>query len=120
MRSLSRRVALVVLLLATSAAAFGCHSKSSDQPDIQPITRLKVENRNYLDHTIYVLRGSERIRLGMATGSSTTTFRIPPNIIFGGTQLRFIADPVGARGAPVSEAITVQPGDEVGLTIPPL
>ena len=118
MRSLTRRASLS-LLIATIVTAAACRSKPGERPEIQPITRLRVENRNFLDHTIYVLRGSERIRLGTATGNTTTTFRRPPNVIFGGTQLRFIADPVGARRTPVSDQITVHPGDEVGLTIPP-
>jgi hypothetical protein len=35
------------------------------------------------------------------------------------TTLRFFADPIGGNRTPVSEEITVQEGDEVGLRIPP-
>jgi hypothetical protein len=106
-------------MVAALAIGIACRAKPNELPEITPITRVTVDNRNYLDHTVYVLRGSERIRLGNATGNQRTTFRIPPNIIFGGTALRFIADPIGARGAPVSDEITVHPGDNVSLMIPP-
>ena len=68
--------------------------------------------------TIYVLRGSERIRLGTATGLRDTRFTIPQGIIFGATALRFLADPIGSNRTPVSEEITVQEGEEVLLRIP--
>jgi hypothetical protein len=55
----------------------------------------------------------------MATGNSTQSFTIPNYLIRGSGPIRFLADPVGGERTPVSEEITVQPGDVVGLTIPP-
>ena len=37
----------------------------------------------------------------------------------GATPLRFLCDPIGGQGLPVSEEIVVQPGDVVGLVVPP-
>ena len=54
-----------------------------------------------------------------APGNSTTTFTIPANLIFGATPLRFLADPIGSNRTPVSDEITVQPGDQVRLVLPP-
>jgi hypothetical protein len=39
--------------------------------------------------------------------------------VFGGTALQFLADPIGARATPVSDRVSVSPGDEVQLIIPP-
>jgi hypothetical protein len=69
--------------------------------------------------TIYLIVGAQRVRLGQAGGNSTTRLRIPPQYVFGPTPLRFLADPIGASRTPISESITVVPGDEVTLTIPP-
>jgi hypothetical protein len=69
--------------------------------------------------TIYVYRSSQRVRLGIANGNSTTRFVIPSNLIFGSTPLRFQGDPIGRNRQPISQEITVSPGDEVILTIPP-
>jgi hypothetical protein len=68
--------------------------------------------------TIYIVNQTQRIRLGMAPGLKTTTFRIPRDLVTGGT-IRFLADPVGGLArAPVDEEISVFPGDEIVLVIP--
>ena len=68
---------------------------------------------------VYAVNGTQRIRLGLATGNSTKSFPIPAYLIRGAGTLRFLADPVGGTRAPVSEEVTVQPGDIITLTIPP-
>jgi hypothetical protein len=81
---------------------------------------LQVDNQRFLDMNIYLITsGGARIRLGTATGNSSTTMRIPATYVFGGTDLRFLADPIGAQSTPVSQSITVFPGDNVKLIIPP-
>jgi hypothetical protein len=108
-------------LLATVAFVAACSGNKKEGEAAEPVppTRLKVENQAYLDMTIYVYRSSQRVRLGMATGSGTTRLLIPSNLLFGSTALRFQADPIGGSRQPVSQEITVQPGDEVTLIIPP-
>jgi hypothetical protein len=111
----------VVALLATVSLGAGCsgNQKEDEAPEPVPPTRIKIENQAYLDMTIYVIRSSQRVRLGIANGSSTTRMLIPPNLIFGSTALRFQADPIGGNRQPISQEITVSPGDEVTLIIPP-
>jgi hypothetical protein len=103
------------------ALAGGCFRNSQPEGGAEPVppTTLRVENQAFLDMTIHVYRSSQRIRLGTATGNSTTRMRIPQNLIFGVTPLRFQADPIGGTRASISEEISVSPGDEVTLTIPP-
>jgi hypothetical protein len=55
----------------------------------------------------------------MATGNSTKSFVLPAYLIRTGGPLRFLADPIGGNRTPVSQEMTVQPGDIVTLTIPP-
>jgi hypothetical protein len=120
-RARASRVAVYALLACTLAFAGACSTNSKEDPNAEPVpaTMLKVENQAFLDMTIYVVRSSQRIRLGVANGNSTARFVIPANLIFGSTPLRFQADPIGRNRAPVSQEITVSPGDEVILTIPP-
>ena len=112
---------LVLALLAAAAPALpACRARTREQPDPQARTVLRVENRNFADMTIYVIpEGGTRLRLGTATGNSTTRFTIPAHLIFGATSLRFIADPIGGAAAPVTDDIVVRPGDEIGMIIPP-
>src|SRR4051812_12993308 len=115
-----RRVAMA-MLVACVALASACSMNKNPDETAEPVppTRLRVENQAFLDMTIYVYRSSQRIRLGSATGNSVTRLTIPANLIFGATALRFQADPIGGSRAPISSEITVSPGDEVVLTIPP-
>jgi hypothetical protein len=86
----ARALRLVAVALLTLAAAPACRStpegNGSEAPAPAPRTTLEVENRSFNDMTVYVLRGSQRLRLGNATGNGTTTFTIPPHLIFGATE----------------------------------
>ena len=113
---MSTRRHFIVAMLGLALVACG-GSKSRTAPAPQPRTSLRVENQGFSDMTIYAIRSGQRVRLGNAPGNSTTTFTIPPNLIFGATPLRFLADPIGGRVTPVSERINVAPGDEVNLVI---
>lgn len=110
-------VALIALGTLTAASCGSANPRpgSIDQPEQ---TTLVVENQSTLQVTIYVHRESQRQRLGVAPALSTTRLRIPDNIIFGPTPLRFEADPLGSRATPISEQITVSHGQEVRLRIP--
>jgi hypothetical protein len=80
---------------------------------------LRVENRGFTDMIVYAVSGAQRVRLGMATGNSTRSFTIPRYLLRGAGPLRFLADPIGGNRTPVSDEMTVHPGDIVTLTIPP-
>jgi len=113
----TRRLFLSAMFGLAVAACGGSKSRSAPIP--QPRTTVRVENQGFADMTIYAIRSGQRVRLGQASGNSTTTFTIPANLIFGATPLRFLADPIGGRGTPISDEITVQPGDQVRLVLPP-
>jgi hypothetical protein len=97
---------------------------SKPQPDEQPPsptdarTVVTVDNRGFLDMTIYVLDGSQRVRLGVANGNRATEMTVPGQLVRGIAHLQFLCDPIGGNRAPVSDEITVEPGDHVTLTIP--
>lgn len=115
------RAAMAAVLWSSIALTAACsrNNPADDMAEPVPPTRLKVENQAFLDMNIYVYRSSQRIRLGTVNGNSTTRLTIPANLIFGATPLRFQADPIGGSRQSISQEITVSPGDEVVLTIPP-
>ena len=110
----------IALLLAVCLVSTACASRKTTGSLDKPLpTTVVVDNQGVLDMTIYVLRGAQRVRLGIAGGLTKTRLTIPQGVVFGATSLRFIADPIGGSRNPVSEEITISEGDEIGLRIPP-
>lgn len=114
MTAITRRLALALLLAPLAA----CVSKRAPR-STEPATYVEVQNQSWLDQTIYVMRSSQRVRIGQVTGNSRARLRIPAGMLFGATPLRFVADPVGSSRQATSLEITVSPGEDVTLTIPP-
>jgi hypothetical protein len=118
MRALQRRLVLPLLLLALVAAC-GPRSRSNRPAVSNPPTYVRISNQSWLDMNVYVLRSSQRIRLGTVGANQTQRFMLPQNLVFGATPLRFMVDPIGSSRTAQSFEIVVSPGDEVTLTIPP-
>ena len=106
-------------LALLTLAACNAFKRGSTTPDLNAPTVVQVDNQAFLDMAVYAVRSSERVRLGTAIGNRKTNLPVPRGMVSGLTPLRFIADPIGATRASVSEEITVAPGDTVVLTIPP-
>jgi hypothetical protein len=116
---------LICLLLAGA-----CSTTSRRQPEQAPVdlnadgpavrdeTLVRVENQNLADMTIYVYRGSQRMRLGRARGNGTTDLVIPKSMVSGVTELRFQAEPLGNQRGVISQPLPVTPGDIVDFLIP--
>lgn len=115
MTTFARLVVLAACLVLPACASSGTNAATKEEP-----TTLVIDNQSVLDHTVYVIRGSQRLRVGTATGLGKTHLTIPRGIVFGITTLRFMADPIGSNRSPVSEEITVNQGDELTLRIPPV
>jgi hypothetical protein len=111
-----RRTMHLMTAIGMSLALAGCGPKRAATVS-QERTVLVVRNDSYLDHNVYLLNGSQRVRMGTARGLSTTRFTIPANFVFGVTMLQFLADPIGGTVTPISERVNVSPGDEVHLQI---
>ena len=113
----SRSVALALFFLST----VGCSKTAPGTGgiDLDLATSVKVDNRSFTDMTVYVSRSSQRQRLGLAPGNTVTVFTLPRGVVAPATPLRFVADPIGSPRASVSEEITVSPGDQVMMIIPP-
>jgi hypothetical protein len=119
--------------IAGAALAGACSSAQQPRaPSDQPVdlnapagqrsqsdeTVVVVDNQNLYDMTIYAYQGTQRMRLGRARGTATTTLKIPKSIVSGVTQMRFFAQPMGNQRSYLSEVIPVQPGDQVEWMIP--
>src|SRR5213595_2286024 len=109
--------ALVLLLLTLAAAA--CHRGAVAPINPRAEVAVTVESQNFLDMGVFLIRGGQRVRLGMVPGLSSHILMVRPELIGYGTEVQFELHPIGGRGNPLSETISVRPGDVIRLTIPP-
>lgn len=115
----ARRAVVRAMVAGLAFLAAACGPRQSGVGAMDAPAMVDVDNRAFLDATVYVLRSGQRIRLGTATGSSRTTFTLPRGLVSGATQLSFLMDFVGSSRSPISEEVTVLPGDTVMLIVPP-
>jgi hypothetical protein len=106
-----------LLLVALAAAA--CHRGAIAPVNPQAEVAVTVDNQNFLDMNVFIIRGGQRIRLGTVPGLTSRILMVRPELIGYGAELRFELHPIGGRSNPVTETITVRPGDVIHLTIPP-
>ncbi len=121
-RAFRRLAFALTAAFALSISLNACSRNNKDDEPAEPVepTYLRVENRAFLDMTLYVIRSSQRIRLGTVTGNTTSRLLIPANVVTNSAgSLQFQASPIGGSRAPISQQIAVTPGDEILLIIPP-
>jgi hypothetical protein len=106
--------ALVVL-----AVGVACHRPAAAPLNPRAELAVTVDNQNFLDMDVFIIRGGQRLRLGMVPGISSRILMVRPELIGYGTEVQFEVHPIGGRGNPITETISVRPGDVIRLTIPP-
>lgn len=112
-----RLALLAVFSLAASSCGKGlAQAKNPFAPASAAATevQVRVENQNFGDATVHVLRGGERIRLGNVTGKSDESFTLRWNFSL---QMEFQIEIIGGQGCAV-RPLVVDPGDRVFVRIP--
>ena len=117
MTPVTRIPTLAVLALTLLAAC----TSTKEQTEYSPRARgaqITVQNDNVLDMTIYALRGTERIRLGMITSGNRKVFTLKDHVVVNAPVIRFVADPIGSARSIVIDELPVFPGNEIVLWVP--
>ena len=96
-----------------------CHRPAVGSVNPQAEVAVSVNNQNFLDMDVFIVRSGQRIRLGMVPGLSSRLLMVRPELIGYGQDVQFEVHPIGGRSDPLTETISVRPGDVVQLTIPP-
>jgi len=109
----ARLLGFALLITACSPAT------KAAQPNPQAPTTVKIENDNVQDMDVFVLSNGLRMRLGLVSGGHTEVFTLPATVVTGSSQVRFELRPIAGGARPRTETITVMPGDQVVLMIPP-
>src|ERR1051326_6255536 len=104
----TRPRALLLVLLAGA-----CHRPAAAPLNPRAEVAATVDNQNFLDMDVFLLRGGQRVRLCMLPGLSTRILVVRPELIGCGTEVQFELHPIGGRGNPLSETISVRPGDVI-------
>ena len=112
------RAAVAGLMLA--AIAGGCRSKGPDasvQPDPDTPVPIEIESHFMGDVVIYLVRGSERQRLGMVTALSTAEFTVPWRRLMRSSNNRLLAYPIAGASAYASDPLLLKPGQGIKWTL---
>lgn len=114
------RTALVVIVVG-AAGACASHKGALQQdafapiPD-QPVT-LSVTNHNWLDIVVYVISGTERIRLITVTAAGAGEIVVPTRALQHNGEIRLLVHAVGNPTTFTSELVVAKPGSTVEWTI---
>src|SRR5256884_8070598 len=96
MPTLPRALLLIVL-------AGACHRPTAAPLNPRAEVAVTVENQNFLDMDVFLIRGGQRVRLGMVPGLSSHILMVRPELIGYGTEVQFELHPIGGRGKPPGE-----------------
>src|SRR5260221_10180473 len=115
--TLMRPLSSTWVLVALAAAA--CHRGAVAPINPQAEVAVTVDNQNFLDMNVFIIRGGQRIRLGTVPGLTSRILMVRPELIGYGTDLQFELHPIGGRSDPVTRTISVHPRDGIHLRMPP-
>ncbi len=73
-------------------------------------TTVKVTNRNSRDIRIFLVRSTNRYRLGTVTSLNERQFTVPENLLVGGSTIRMQVEIIGSSESVSTDPIRVEPG----------
>lgn len=114
-----RAVLLIPLLLMMAACHHGAPEPGSAVGTVNPNADipLEVDNHNWLDVIVYVVRDGQASRVGIANASSSASFSLPARMLGQGRELRLWGHPIGGTGGTLTESVVVQPGQWIEWTL---
>ena len=115
MKRSNLQILLIAILLAAAACSHRRRSGSMSEPPAN--VTLQVTNHNFLDVTVFVLHDGQRIRMGLATGSSTQLFTIPGRLIAQSHEITLLGEAIGSNDRARTELLTVRPGQRIEWTL---
>jgi hypothetical protein len=114
------RTMLLVVGLAVTASC-STHRSTLQQDAFAPIpdapVTLTVTNHNWLDVVIYVVSGTERIRLITVTAAGAGEIAVPTRALQHNGEIRLLVHAVGNPTTFTSELVVAKPGSTVEWTI---
>ena len=110
-----------IMFAAVAAFTISACSSAVDQTASvsRPLARtiLRVQNHNFNDVTVYLVRGFDRTRLGRVGAMQRGDFVVPAAYVAASPEIRVQADPIGLGQGFVSQPLQVTPGSHMELTV---
>ncbi|MGH7468537.1 MAG: hypothetical protein ACRENP_11305 [Longimicrobiales bacterium] len=113
---MSIKMQLLNVALAAAAMGSACASNSQGPQSDQSLSRqttLLVENNNWSDMAVYLVRNGLRARVGTVPSFSRARFVLSDALVGGVADLRLLADPIGSNQKYLSDPIRLGPGQQV-------
>jgi len=110
-------LAAALLASASLAACAPALSQTDEYSYRETDATLVVQNNNWTDMTLYVLRDGTRARIGAVNGLGQARFKLSSALVGGAGDIRILADPLGAGERFVSHPLNIMPGQEVRLRL---
>jgi hypothetical protein len=104
-------------------AAVGCGPSHTNQPAPanaeggRSAMTVQIDNQNFSDMNIYLLRAGQRVLVGQANGLGRTTLAIPTGLTPADGRIRLAADPIGGFGPITTPVLLVPQGQQIYWTI---
>jgi hypothetical protein len=110
------RAGLIVLLgLSSACGASRTTPTSNPEPSSDEIP-VQIDNQNFSDMEIYVVRNGQRLLIGQAGGLTKTTLTIR-NAARGDGRVRLLAEPIGGARPIATPTLVVPRGQSIFWTI---
>jgi hypothetical protein len=110
------RAGLIVLLgLSSACGASRTTPTSSPEPSSDEIP-VQIDNQNFSDMEIYVVKNGQRLLIGQAGGLTKTTLTIR-GAVRGDGRVRLLAEPIGGAKPIATPTLVVPRGQSIFWTI---
>jgi hypothetical protein len=102
-------LAVAAAALITGACASGAGTMQSEDT-AGGSTVVRIENHNWSDMAVYVIRNGSKHRLGTVSSLGSETFRVPTHMLLSSDDVYLMADPIGSSRMYRSPPIMSSPG----------
>jgi hypothetical protein len=110
------RVGFIGLLGLSAACGASRAPEASGQASPSNDIPVQIDNQNFSDMNIYVIRSGQRWLVGQAGGLTRTTLTIQ-NAARGGGRVRLVAEPIGVARPIATPTLLVPRGQSIFWTI---
>jgi hypothetical protein len=102
---------------APAASPSPVASGSPDSARTQRAIAVQVDNQNFSEMNVYLVKGGARWLVGQVGGMTKATLTIPAGLAPADQLVRLRAEAIGGRGATTTPTLMVPPGQQVYWTI---